>query len=158
MHLANMTMNKTIARVATIEGQSNQIQIETGARDALSTTLVNIALDGALKEPRKKTAKNTTITKKAISDSSRTDEGGYYLYMSDHENIEELGTEYDEREDEEKEPGERLKPGKWAIVDRKEIFHWADSENSRRGREHNIFKDVRRRQLQLDLNLDSSRR
>jgi hypothetical protein len=49
--LTKMTMDNSRARISTIEGVTNEINIERGVRqgDALSTTLFNIALDGAIK-------------------------------------------------------------------------------------------------------------
>ncbi|KAG5894225.1 hypothetical protein JTB14_002274 [Gonioctena quinquepunctata] len=70
---------------------------------------------------RRKNSKKNTTTKKAISDWSSTDEDGTVLLLhesdSDYDNIEELVKEYDEREDERKEPEEILKPGKWVLVE-----------------------------------------
>jgi hypothetical protein len=49
--LTKMTMDNSKARISTTEGVTNEINIERGVRqgDALSTTLFNIALDGAIK-------------------------------------------------------------------------------------------------------------
>jgi hypothetical protein len=49
--LTKMTMDNSRARISTTEGVTNEINIERGVRqgDALSTTLFNIALDGAIK-------------------------------------------------------------------------------------------------------------
>jgi hypothetical protein len=49
--LTKMTMDNSKARISTTEGVTNEINIERGVRqgDALSTTLVNITLDGAIK-------------------------------------------------------------------------------------------------------------
>jgi hypothetical protein len=49
--LTKMTMDNSKARISTTEGVTNEINIERGVRQghALSTTLFNIALDGAIK-------------------------------------------------------------------------------------------------------------
>jgi hypothetical protein len=49
--LTKMTMDNSRARISTTEGVTNEINIQRGVRqgDALSITLFNIALDGAIK-------------------------------------------------------------------------------------------------------------
>jgi hypothetical protein len=49
--LTKMTMGNSRARISTAEGVTNEINIKRGVRqgDALSSTLINIALDGAIK-------------------------------------------------------------------------------------------------------------
>jgi hypothetical protein len=49
--LTKMTMGNSRARISTAEGVTNEINIKRGVRqgDTLSSTLFNIALDGAIK-------------------------------------------------------------------------------------------------------------
>jgi hypothetical protein len=49
--LTKMTMGNSKARISTAEGVTNEINIKRGVRqgDTLSSTLFNIALDGAIK-------------------------------------------------------------------------------------------------------------